>query len=577
MNKNALFVSLWFTMGLAIFSGTKPQASHATNTINTIELETASIALIQEQFGDVEIEFQVQQVEYDHSTAHIELHITQHHKEYGTTTELIHIYAIYDDGEMEVIFREPSEDYFNYADQIPEIFLPKERLNKWLDIYAEEQRLTAMQGGIYNLPFTGGSAYIISRGGTSHSNKYDFAMTSGTLLRAARGGQVIAVFNSSPGNCYPCSGNVAAGNYVRMIHPDNTYGTYFHLLQGGQIFVNTGQFISQGACLGYSGNTGNSTGPHLHFAEGVDAWGDTANLIAWTEAPSNNPYLNGTNFWSPNSQNSTNHCTDFTAPTVTSNLAGTLGQNNWYTSNIQVTLSAQDNDGGTGVKNVQYHLGSGNWEIINGASANFTINTEGVTTVQYRSEDNAGNVSSSQSFTALLDKTIPTASNALLNNGSLTTQQVNVNLQTTATDGQSGLWQMRLSTDGGGTWSAWRAFQPSLVWNISANNNQSHTIQTQVRDRAGHISNIVSDSIVLVLYPERPTSVSYRLCASNINASGQTGMQSSGYRLTSSIGNNIGGVVSSSSDVRARSGFLASVAQCRREGQTQAFLPLIRR
>ncbi|HEY0736265.1 MAG TPA: peptidoglycan-binding protein [Herpetosiphonaceae bacterium] len=78
----------------------------------------------------------------------------------------------------------------------------------------------------------------------------DLPVGTGTPVYATRGGNASRVSGSSCGNGYVVSGNDGA-----------TY-TYCHLSSfvAGSTTVNTGQL------LGYSGNTGNSTGPHLHFA-----------------------------------------------------------------------------------------------------------------------------------------------------------------------------------------------------------------------------------------------------------------------------------------------------------------------
>lgn len=55
-------------------------------------------------------------------------------------------------------------------------------------------------------------------------------------------------------------------------------------------------------------------------------------------------------------------------------LDGTLGQNNWYTSNVQVTISATDNEGGSGVAKTEYSFDGINWTLY---TESFTINTEG--------------------------------------------------------------------------------------------------------------------------------------------------------------------------------------------------------
>ncbi|HCJ27992.1 MAG TPA: peptidase M23, partial [Pseudomonas sp.] len=55
-----------------------------------------------------------------------------------------------------------------------------------------------------------------------------------------------------------------AGNYVRIVHDDGTHSAYLHLKRGS-VQVKAGQQVKVGTLLGQSGNTGRSTGPHLHF------------------------------------------------------------------------------------------------------------------------------------------------------------------------------------------------------------------------------------------------------------------------------------------------------------------------
>lgn len=87
----------------------------------------------------------------------------------------------------------------------------------------------------------------------------DIAMPEGTPIIAARGGMVVKVENEQSGR-----GNNPAGNFVRILHDDGTMGVYLHLMKGS-VAVREGQRVESGTRIARSGNTGNSTGPHLHF------------------------------------------------------------------------------------------------------------------------------------------------------------------------------------------------------------------------------------------------------------------------------------------------------------------------
>ncbi|BDZ59893.1 peptidoglycan DD-metalloendopeptidase family protein [Barrientosiimonas endolithica] len=113
---------------------------------------------------------------------------------------------------------------------------------------------------LYKLPFPAGTSARISQGpqgSFSHDGRYDqyaidFAMPTGTSVVAARSGTV-----------YKAGWDVyGGGNAVLLRDASGNCTQYNHM---SSISVRAGQSVSQGQQVGRSGNTGNSTGPHLHF------------------------------------------------------------------------------------------------------------------------------------------------------------------------------------------------------------------------------------------------------------------------------------------------------------------------
>jgi len=97
----------------------------------------------------------------------------------------------------------------------------------------------------------------------SSRNAVDIAMPVGTAVHAAREGTVINVaarhFRSG---LQPQ--NMDEANFVQVLHEDGTYAIYAHL-QLDTVRVKPGQRIARGEYIANSGNTGFSSGPHLHF------------------------------------------------------------------------------------------------------------------------------------------------------------------------------------------------------------------------------------------------------------------------------------------------------------------------
>lgn len=97
----------------------------------------------------------------------------------------------------------------------------------------------------------------------------DLAADIGTPVLAARNGKVMQVesdFDRAGLNLETFGGRA---NFVRILHDDGAMSLYAHLKAEG-VLVRVGQRVRAGQQIGLSGNTGFTTGPHLHFAVQVN-------------------------------------------------------------------------------------------------------------------------------------------------------------------------------------------------------------------------------------------------------------------------------------------------------------------
>jgi murein DD-endopeptidase MepM/ murein hydrolase activator NlpD len=93
----------------------------------------------------------------------------------------------------------------------------------------------------------------------------DIAMPIGTDIHAARGGIVFEVASTNFRGGVDRERDAATANIVRILHDDGTHAVYAHL-NLNSIRVQAGDEVERGEYIADSGNTGFSSGPHLHFA-----------------------------------------------------------------------------------------------------------------------------------------------------------------------------------------------------------------------------------------------------------------------------------------------------------------------
>lgn len=105
-----------------------------------------------------------------------------------------------------------------------------------------------------NTPFATQNPQVY--GGKGH-NGVDFRAAIGTPIKSAQSGVV-----TNTGNTDTSCRGVSYGKWVLVKHDNNLSTLYAHL---SLIRVSPGQSVETGQIIGYSGDTGYSTGPHLHF------------------------------------------------------------------------------------------------------------------------------------------------------------------------------------------------------------------------------------------------------------------------------------------------------------------------
>ena len=121
---------------------------------------------------------------------------------------------------------------------------------------------------IYWLPYKHGKKYLLIQGWESkmsHKDEValDFKMKPGTEITAAREGIVYRIKKDSELGGLKDE-YLDKGNHVVILHADGSYAGYWHLRLNGAL-VNVGDTIRKGQLIGYSGNTGYTAFPHLHF------------------------------------------------------------------------------------------------------------------------------------------------------------------------------------------------------------------------------------------------------------------------------------------------------------------------
>jgi hypothetical protein len=120
----------------------------------------------------------------------------------------------------------------------------------------------------------------------THTNDeaWDIGMSTGTSVYAARPGTVVFKEETKTDTCDPPADDQedpkCDGNGVRIRHSDGSTASYWHL-ETGEVLVNKYDLVDRGQRIALSGNTGYSTGPHLHLESSRNQAAENAWFHAW--------------------------------------------------------------------------------------------------------------------------------------------------------------------------------------------------------------------------------------------------------------------------------------------------------
>ncbi|MGB3438038.1 MAG: hypothetical protein WBA97_04720 [Actinophytocola sp.] len=184
---------------------------------------------------------------------------------------------------------------------------------------------------------------------------------------------------------------------------------------------------------------------------------------------------------------------DTTAPTVTGQVTGEQDENGAYIGSAMVTVSATDNDGGSGVASIEYKLDDAEWAAYTEA---VQVSAAGEHTVLFRASDQAGNTSEegSATFTVVsgdVDETPPSVSSVVSGTQNSNWEYLDAaSIDISALDTGSGVASVEYTLDGG----AWTAYTEPVVVNTAG----THEFLYRATDLAGNVSAELPGSFTIV-------------------------------------------------------------------------------
>ncbi len=172
---------------------------------------------------------------------------------------------------------------------------------------------------------------------------------------------------------------------------------------------------------------------------------------------------------------------DTITPSIGQTLSGTMGNNNYYVSALQVT--ANGSDATSGIASMEVRVDNGTWLIVNGA---VTL-ADGHHTWQFRATDHAGNITTTPQQEAYIDATTPVISTSITGTtGSNNWYRSDVNISVSSSDAGSGMKTLEVLIDNG----SWINYTTPISFSSGV-----HTYQLRATDNAGNITETVAAEI----------------------------------------------------------------------------------
>jgi len=162
-----------------------------------------------------------------------------------------------------------------YQQQIAELEKKQDEISGVIEEAEQQLRdnfnvsvLPTKRPGVFNFPINnpfltqdyGATKFAQKAYKSKFHNGIDFRASVGTPVLAALDGRIRAVDNNDIGSSR--WQKFQYGKYILIEHDNGITSIYAHL---SKTIVSAGQKVQSGEVIGYSGNTGYSTGPHLHF------------------------------------------------------------------------------------------------------------------------------------------------------------------------------------------------------------------------------------------------------------------------------------------------------------------------